>query len=1244
MKRKQSLFFFTLFCLISFGFIQSKIFRQSSKVKLNSVSKSVHLSNALNSPLGSSPIKILGLFDLIYSNHKHSLQNRLNLLAAQINAKEFINSKFINGYKNCSIDQQDRTASSGPNIVIRGVTGSNPTIANGSTEAFGVNNTLFAQQIINIGSQTKNFRIANEAGTSNLLISDISLSGNTADFFITENFNNPIEPDNFQDFSITFQPTSDSGVRTATVTVVSNDTNENPYTFLIQGRANCPSLSGTISPNFGPVGTTISVNLTTGNLVGASVTLNEANLNVVSESLNELLVRIPAGVDVGGPLRVELSSGCTFSSTFNLVDSAISGCETDLDAMVTDLFISQITDSPVGGLTYIELYNATGNLVDFSETNYKISVFNNGNSSPSTSLILDSGIVQDRATYIISAATSNCSEPGSDGGLSDVEISGQGINFNKEGNTNLGHDYIRLSSIEAIDMFSNPEGIVDAWGVYGDETWANGLGLGGSGAIFERKISSIFPNGSYSNSDWSIININNCEEVDYSSIGTYDYSTGEAPVIISQSDDPIFDCELSQILSIQALEGFDQDSDTKELNYKWFYNQPGSNDWIEILPSNVNYSGQETNSLDILDVSLLNGYQYYCKVMEDEDNCFRLSDVIKLKVFDSFWDGSSWSNMPATDRIVVLNNDYDTSGGGSGQNIQSSFEACRLIINSDAELIISDGDYVEVKNNLTVDGTLIIEPSGSFVQIYNTAIIEGAATQAENRDKITVKKRTAPMSTHREYTYWSSPVQFETIENGLNESSSSRRYFFKAENYLDATAETANNNAAIPGQDDIDDNGDDWQQIATGSTIMKAGVGYASTHNSSGFVYPNNGFIYDFNGPLNNGVIEVPIYRNDLEMNDNNWNLIGNPYPSAIDIDAFLAQNARAGTNNSNNLNKPINGAVYLWSHDTNASASANGNEPLNYSSDDYAIINGVGEVEGGDNVKPNRFIPSGQGFFVSMNDETTPISTAGNIKSSKVVFNNSMRVKTSGSNNQFFKSPIESTANKFRLNLTADDGVFSQILVVYTDGATSAYDGMYFDAPKNLSTGASATLYSQVENSNKQFAIQTRAPQDLSIGDVISLGFQTSISESIIYSIALVEIEGDFLSTNAIYIRDKSLNKIHNLSQTNYHFTSDIGIYEGRFEIVFSDTALVMKTLKNTSDILNIIELHDGHFIFSINSGLSMERIKIFDLFGRKFYDFRVNGSSVKLNFAQLGQAAYMIKIRLSNGQNLWKKTLKRH
>ena len=574
------------------------------------------------------------------------------------------------------------------------------------------------------------------------------------------------------------------------------------------------------------------------------------------------------------------------------------------------------------------------------------------------------------------------------------------------------------------------------------------------------------------------------------------------------------------------------------------------------------------------------------------------------------WDGTNWT--PGTPDITtraIIDANYNTSTAPTG-----SFSACSLIVNSGNLLTISDGNFVTVQNDIDVDGEILVETQGNLVQNSNIGIVSVNAG-----GRASVDKTTAILNDWYEYTYWSSPVANETVDDGLFDAAVNRRFRFIATNFSDATRETMNDNATVPGQDDIDDDGNDWQLLA-GSDIMTPGVGYAATHSAAVFIVSGIGYQYNFEGPFNNGIISVPVARDDAETNDINWNLIGNPYPSAIDADLFFAANTN------------LDDAIYLWSQNTAPSATANGNDNLNFAQADYAIINGTGETAGGDGVIPTRHIPSAQGFFVSYSD-TNP-STSGT-----ATFNNSMRV--TGNNTQFFRTA--NTANKLRLDLTSDNGVFNQVLIGYLDQATDGYDGMLFDAPRNLSTGASTILYSTIENSDKKFAIQGKNAASLDSDEVIPLGFITTIDIPTLYTISIAQLQGDFLSNNTIYLKDNLQNTIHNLSLNDYTFTSEIGEFNNRFEIVF-DPALLSVNDNELNNAFTLVELQNNNVKFSIsNTNLTIKNVKIYDALGRLLYNLNGNSHTETYNLSNLSRAAYIAQVTLSNDYVITKKAIKR-
>ncbi|WP_445736194.1 T9SS type A sorting domain-containing protein [Mariniflexile sp.] len=620
------------------------------------------------------------------------------------------------------------------------------------------------------------------------------------------------------------------------------------------------------------------------------------------------------------------------------------------------------------------------------------------------------------------------------------------------------------------------------------------------------------------------------------------------------------------------------------------------------------------------------------------------------------WNGTTWSGTPSLTTAATLLVDYDTANFGS-------FSVCRLTVNYGASLNIADYTFVEVENELTVDSgsTINVQPYGSFVQNNDGSInsISG---------DIFVDKITAPMDAWYEYTYWSSPVVGATIEVALDRSPTDRRFKYNGQNFLDRCAETSNNNILVCDdgfgntlQDDIDDDNNDWQWIA-GNTIMQPGIGYATT--LTDFAYntapaePNGKtFRFTFEGPFNNGKYEVPIYRNDFETNDYNWNFIGNPYPSAISADLFLAANSGIGRDVEGTAydgTDYIDGAIFLWSQKSPPLSTANGNQALNFTNDDYAIINAVDQIAGGDGLKPTRYIPSGQGFFVSMSNGAISVSTTINadnqsIAQGTVLFNNSMRVLNNGTDNnngQFFKNvnskkKTAPVANKLWLNLTSDNGVFNQILVGYVNGATNGDDGIGYDTNKYPSKGAA--LYSTIEGSSKKFAIQGKAANSIHPDEIIKLGFKTTINVATLYTLSIDQLQGDFLTGNTVYLIDHLLNKVHDLSATNYTFTSAVGEFNDRFEIGFNAQALSTNDTLLITNSLKIVELQDDYVQFSTTNQLSIKAVYIYDLLGRQLYSFKGESKTEVYRLSHLKNSIYLAKVELSNGTIVTKKTVKK-
>lgn len=570
----------------------------------------------------------------------------------------------------------------------------------------------------------------------------------------------------------------------------------------------------------------------------------------------------------------------------------------------------------------------------------------------------------------------------------------------------------------------------------------------------------------------------------------------------------------------------------------------------------------------------------------------------------TIWDGNSWSNdIPDENFNATLNGHYNTFTNGN-------LNAYNLQVNTNMVLTVDNGSYANIIQDVGVDGQIIVETEGAFVQVNNSGnfnVREGGASQ--------VNKTTSPLAHYYDYTYWSSPVNGITAMDAFAEANSGRRYWYNAQNFLDILFEIANTNTYIAGHDDIDDNGDDWSFL-TNETILSPGVGYATAQSSSGFVTGNT-YDFSFEGSFNTGNISTPIYYNG-DNGDKDWNLIGNPYPSSISADAFFAENSSS-----------IGGAIYLWSHASTADANGSGNSVYNFSADDYAIINsGSGEIAGGKNIIPNRYIPSGQGFFIQA------------LANDDAIFNNSMRVADMTSNSQFFRN--QEPFNKLWINLTTDHGIFNQILVAYVDNATDGFDGLAYDTQRILNHDLAATIYTTISgNLNNKYAIQGKAASSIHAAETIPLGFYTTINNATIYTLSIGKIQGDFLTGSPIYIVDNVMGITHNLKESDYSFTASTGEFNDRFTIIFDLNTLSNQTVSTTNQNLTVTLLPEEAIAFKTNSHTTIKHIALYDMTGQRISQLQGTSNVAVIATNSISKGAYFASITLDSDIVITKKII---
>ncbi|WP_026718791.1 T9SS sorting signal type C domain-containing protein [Flavobacterium antarcticum] len=614
---------------------------------------------------------------------------------------------------------------------------------------------------------------------------------------------------------------------------------------------------------------------------------------------------------------------------------------------------------------------------------------------------------------------------------------------------------------------------------------------------------------------------------------------------------------------------------------------------------------------------------------------FRTSDT------DGFSGASNTSVRDNIETIILENNstvEYSRLGNQTITPLTSTNEYGNLKISGTGTKLLG-ADVIKVANNLEVISSLLeigsnktlrvankvstvdtdalngiyIKDCGSLIQIMDVDNKTGNL----NVGKVKMERLAKPMLRY-DFSYWSSPV----FEDG------------------DGVAQpgefTLNNLSPLTLADKYyrwNEDLQQWQINHQGTAAMIPGRGYIVRAPQNYDITGTEGiYAANFLGKNNNGIVRMKLKgSSSLTEAHYKWNLIGNPYPSAISAHKFLDENMNTNPGGNN----VVAGTLYFWTHNT-----AVGGSTLSYTPNDYASWNSSGGVAtatsnpatsvpelGNNYVQPSGYIAAGQAFFVrGTNDDDTKT----------VLFNNAMRVDaltgSTNNNNQFFRpvatQPVDNWEmigkHRIWLNLKGQEKGFNQILVGYIENATNDFDIRY---DGETFGGNFVTFYSILDNKN--LVIQGRSLPFVNT-DTVPLGYSTSLTGNLIISIDQVD---GLLNGQDIYLQDNVLNVIHDLKASDYTFATIPGTFNTRFVLRY----MPQETLDNPTfnEQIKGVVIRKNQVVLHVNSPFEIiNTVSVYDITGRLVFEkTNCNTNTFDASHLVYADQTLIVKVKLNNG-----------
>lgn len=552
----------------------------------------------------------------------------------------------------------------------------------------------------------------------------------------------------------------------------------------------------------------------------------------------------------------------------------------------------------------------------------------------------------------------------------------------------------------------------------------------------------------------------------------------------------------------------------------------------------------------------------------------------------------------------INNNGTVTFNGTRTQTINGSlFPTCQhLSINNTAGVNINGA--LSLYGNLNITGGTLSAPNGLTLK-SNAA---GTAQISEISNGLLTGTVTAERyipSIARRWRFVSSPVKDAKWSD------------WQAEIYITGTGGKTNgfdstqqnsNSAYWYNETSAGSSNNGWTPITSTSNAIETGRGYRlfvrgdrTPARLNETLITQNEVTLNINGEINQGNIVMPItYTNNTGDQNDGWNLVGNPYPCAINWNSIHDENrSSSGGSYSGSTYQLIDPTIFVYA-------------PASNSYKYYNALSDAGNLTGG-------IIGVGQAFFVKASGSGASLTLAERHK------------YTSSSSGLFKKAP----ANGFHLRLLYDSINYDETIFKFLPQASNTkddYDVIKMYAPIGLGSlsaeGSELSVNCLPEN----------------------LYYDTLVLSTTLKAIGAYEIRilpnPELTQYAPLLLFDRYTNTVSNLSDKAYHFfvnTDSLSASPHRF-IVWADSLKTGLITPNEIEEKKITIWQDRDYLYiTYLSNQHVKTIRFINPTGALVYTNQTpsTANSISIPINHLAKGIYVIEIEMNNGQCIREKLL---